>query len=305
MQKIIRTYRKYRQLYLFLLLPVVYVAVFNYAPMVGLQIGFKKFTITNTIWNSPWVGMYQFQKFLSSYQFRRVFVNTLLLSAYAVAAAFPFPIIFALTLNSISKDRFRKITQTITYIPHFISIVVLVSIVNQILHPLNGIYGMLGRLVSGKVPDDLLANPSAFPHVYLWSGVWQNFGYNSIIYFAALSGVSPELHEAAQVDGASRFRRVIHIDFPTILPTVTIMLILRMGSVMSLGFQKIYLMQNTLNLSASEVISTYVYKMGLGSGASNDYSYSTAVDMFNSIVNLIMITSANYISRTVGETSLW
>ena len=135
--------------------------------------------------------------------------------------------------------------------------------------------------------------------------MWQNFGYNSIIYFAALSGVSPELHEAAQVDGASRFRRVIHIDFPTILPTVTIMLILRMGSVMSLGFQKIYLMQNTLNLSASEVISTYVYKMGLGSGASNDYSYSTAVDMFNSIVNLIMITSANYISRTVGETSLW
>lgn len=292
-------------MYLFLLLPFAYVFIFNYIPMVGLQIAFRKFSIAKTMWTSPWVGFANFEKFLTSYQFARVLKNTIFLSAYAVLAAFPFPIIFALTLNSITHRRFKKITQTITYIPHFISVVVLVGIVNQILHPMNGLYGAFSRLLTGSVPADLLASPRAFPHIYVWSGVWQNFGYNSIIYFAALSSVSPELHEAAQVDGANRFKRMLHIDLPAILPTITIMLILRMSSVMNLGFQKIYLMQNTLNLSASEVISTYVYKKGLGSGAANDYSYSTAVDMFNSLVNLLMVVSANYISRKISQNSLW
>lgn len=305
MQRIKQKYGRYWQLYLFLLIPFAYVVVFNYIPMAGLQIAFRKFSIAKTMWTSPWVGLANFEKFLTSYQFTRVLKNTVLLSAYAVIAAFPFPILFALTLNSVSNKRFVKLTQTITYIPHFISVVVLVGIINQVLHPMNGLYGVFCRALTGKTPADLLASPRAFPHIYVWSGVWQSFGYNSIIYFAALSGVSPELHEAAQVDGASRFRRVLHVDLPAILPTITIMLILRLSHVMSLGFQKIYLMQNTLNISASEVISTYVYKKGLGSGVANDYSYSTAVDMFNSVINLFMVVSANWISRRLSENSLW
>lgn len=305
MKKLVKKYSRYWQLYLFLLIPVVYVFIFNYVPMVGVQIAFRKFKITNTIWNAPWVGLANFQKFLSNYQFSRILRNTVILSLYSVLAAFPFPILFALTLNAIEKDRYKKTIQTITYIPHFISVVVLVSIVNQILHPMTGIYGILAKTITGQMPGDLLGSADAFPHIYVWSSVWQNFGYNSIIYFAALSGVDPELHEAAKVDGASRLRRVLHVDVPAILPTITIMLILRMSTVMTLGFQKIYLMQNTLNLTTSEVISTYVYKKGLASGVSNDYSYSTAVDLFNSLVNLLLVTLANTVSRKVSETSLW
>lgn len=305
MQKIKKKYAKYWQLYLFLLFPVIYVCIFNYRPLIGLQIAFRDFSIAKTMWTSPWVGLKNFEKFLNSYQFVRVLKNTVFLSLYSVIAAFPFPIIFALTLNSIRNKRYKKITQTITYIPHFISVVVLVSMVNQIMHPMNGIYGAAAQAITGNIPNDLLASPSAFPHLYVWSGIWQSFGYDSIIYFAALSGVSLELHEAAQVDGASRLKRMIHIDLPAIAPTITIMLILRISKVMNLGFQKIYLMQNPLNLSASEVISTYVYKKGLGSGMSNDYSYSAAVDMFNSLVNLLLVVSANFVSRKVSETSLW
>ena len=305
MEKLSKKYKRYWQLYLFLLIPVVYVFIFNYIPMVGVQISFKKFKITNTIWNAQWVGLDNFKKFLGSYQFSRILINTVLLSMYSVLASFPFPILFALTLNAIEKNRYKKTIQTITYIPHFISVVVLVSIVNQVLHPMTGIYGHFAKALTGEMPADLMGSAGAFPHIYVWSSVWQNFGYNSIIYFAALSGVDPELHEAAKVDGASRFRRVLHVDIPAILPTITIMLILRMSSVMTLGFQKIYLMQNTLNLDTSEVISTYVYKKGLASGASNDYSYSTAVDLFNSLVNLLLVTMANSVSRRLSETSLW
>ena len=305
MEKLSKKYKRYWQLYLFLLIPVAYVVIFNYIPMVGVQISFKKLKITNTIWNAPWVGLENFQRFLGSYQFLDILLKTVVLSVYSVLAAFPFPILFALTLNAIEKNRYKKAIQTITYIPHFISVVVLVSIVNQVLHPMNGIYGVLFKAITGRMPEDLMGIPSAFHHIYVWSSVWQNFGYNSIIYFAALSSVDPELHEAAKVDGASRFRRVLHVDVPAILPTITIMLILRMSTVMTIGFQKVYLMQNTLNLEASEVISTYVYKKGLASGVSNDYSYSTAVDLFNSVVNLMLVIMSNTISRKVSETSLW
>jgi len=191
MNKIAKKYGKYWQLYLFLLIPVVYVIIFNYVPMVGVQIAFRKFKITNTIWNAKWVGLANFEKFLGSYQFVRILKNTVLLSLYSVLAAFPFPILFALTLNAIEKNRYKKTVQTITYIPHFISVVVLVSIVNQVLHPMTGIYGIFAKSLTGQMPADLLGSADAFPHIYVWSGVWQNFGYNSIIYFAALSGVDP------------------------------------------------------------------------------------------------------------------
>lgn len=305
LNKLKRKYMPYWQLYVFLLLPVIYILIFSYWPMFGLQIAFKKFSIVKGVWDSPWVGFKNFIKFFTAYQFENIMTNTLTISLYALAAAFPFPIVFALVLNVVEKQRFKKIVQTITYMPHFISTVVLVGMLMQILHPMVGLYGKFFQALTGQMPADLFANPKAFKHLYVWSGVWQGFGYNSIIYIAALTNVSSELHEAAQVDGASRFQRVIHIDFPALVPTIVIMLIMRMGHIMSIGFEKTYLMQNSLNISASEIISTFVYKKGLGAGVGNDYSYSTAIGMFNSIVNLILITTVNQISRRVGETSLW
>ena len=296
---------KYWQLYLFLLIPVVYILVFQYYPMLGLQIAFKKFNFRGGVWGSPWVGLYQFQKFFKSYQFTRILANTLTLSFYYVLVGFPIPIIFALALNVLKHRRYKKLVQTITYMPYFISVVVLVGMLMQIFHPINGVYGSVAYALTGKYPTDLMGSATAFPHMYVWSGVWQKFGYDSIIYIAALTGVAGELHEAAQLDGASRLQRVWHVDVPAIVPTMTVMLILRMGSVMSLGFQKIYLMQNDLNISASEVITTFVYKKGIASGTSNDYSYATAINMFNSVVNLILLTTVNQIARKVGETSLW
>lgn len=300
-----KRYVKYWQLYVFLLLPVVYILIFQYYPMLGLQIAFKKFNFRGGVWGSPWVGFYQFEKFFNSYQFSRILGNTLSLSLYYIVTGFPIPILFALTLNVINNRRYKKVVQTITYMPYFISVVVLVGMLMQIFHPISGLYGTAVHSLTGEYPADLMANPAAFPHMYVWSGVWQKFGYDSIIYIAALTSVSSELHEAAQIDGATRLQRVWHIDMPAILPTMTVMLILRMGSVMSLGFQKIYLMQNDLNVSVSEVITTFVYKKGIASGTSNDYSYATAINMFNSVINLILLTTVNQVARRVGETSLW
>ncbi|MBQ2955432.1 MAG: sugar ABC transporter permease [Clostridia bacterium] len=304
-KKLFKSYKQHWQLFVFLIIPVAYILIFAYWPMFGLQIAFKKFSIVKGIAGSPWVGMKNFIKFFNAYQFEQVITNTLTLSLYALIAAFPFPIIFALVLNVVENAKYKKIVQTITYMPHFISIVVLVGMLMQIFHPMVGLYGKFYKAITGEMATDLFSKPAMFKHLYVWSGVWQGFGYNSIIYIAALTNVSGELHEAAEVDGASRFQRVIHIDFPALVPTIVIMLILRMGSIMSIGFEKTYLMQNSLNISASEIISTFVYKKGLGAGVGNDYSYSTAIGMFNSIVNLILITTVNTISRRVSETSLW
>ncbi len=291
------------RLYLFLLIPLVYIIVFHYVPMLGIQIAFKKYTVAGGIWGSKWVGLKHFEKFFKSYQFQRVLVNTLRLSIYSLLFGFPFPIIFALLTNTLSSARFKKVSQTIVNLPHFISVVVLVSMVNQVFGSRTGLYGIVGQALTGEYPPDLFANAENFQHLYIWSGVWQNFGWSAIIYIAALTGVSPDLHEAAQIDGASRVQRIIHIDFPCILPTIVIMLIMRMGHVMSVGFEKVFLMQNSLNLARSEIISTYVYKEGLT--GKSDFSYSTAINLFNSVVNLILITTVNYISRKLGETSLW
>ena len=305
LKKLRMKYAPYWQLYVFLLLPVAYILIFAYWPMFGLQIAFKKFSIVTGVWDSPWVGLKNFTKFFNAYQFTNIMYNTLSLSIYAILAAFPFPILFALMLNTIEHEKLKKTVQTITYMPHFISTVVIVAMLMQLFHPMNGLYGKLMQALTGQMPADLFAQPSAFPHLYVWSGVWQGFGYNSIIYLAALTNVSPDLHEAAEVDGASRLQRLIHVDFPALLPTITIMLILRMGAIMSIGFEKTYLMQNSLNLSRSEIISTFVYQKGLASGAANDYSYSAAVGMFNSVVNLVLIVGVNWISRKISENTLW
>jgi len=300
-----RILKNYWQLYVLLALPIAFLIIFCYAPMFGLVITFKNYRIQDGIMESAWVGLKQFDKFLHAYQFHEILRNTIVVSFYSLITGFPIPVLFALCLNVIASSRYKKVVQSIVCMPHFISVVVLVGILMQMLHPLTGTYGVIARSLTGKTPSDLMASPAAFPHIYVWSGVWQGFGYGSIIYTAALTNVSQELHEAAEVDGANRLQRVFHIDIPAILPTIIIMLILRTGSIMSVGFQKVYLMQNSMNLSSSEIISTFVYKQGLGSGMSNDYSYSAAISMFNSIVNLLMILSVNAIASKVSETSLW
>lgn len=294
------------QLYAFLLLPVIWLLIFDYWPMYGAQIAFRKFNFRDGITGSEWVGLDNFARFIQSYQFRRVIVNTLRVSLYSIIIGFPIPIIFALVLNSCRREKFKKVITTITYMPHFISVVVLVGLLMQLINPRTGLYGIIYSMFNnGAYPSDLMGNPSAFPHLYIWSGIWQDFGWGSIIYTAALSNVSPDLHEAAQIDGAGRFKRMIHVDLPCIVPTATIMLIMRCGKIMTVGYQKVLLMQNTLNLSTSELISTYVYKVGLENMSMSNFSYATSIDLFNSVINLILILIVNTFARKVGDNSLW
>lgn len=291
------------QLYLILLVPLAYLLVFRYVPMYGAQIAFRNYSVRRGIWESQWVGLYHFQRFFASYQFRRVLVNTLGISIYQLVAGFPIPIILALALNSTNLPGYKRIIQTTTYVPHFISVVVMVGIILQFLSPRIGIINELRSIFGGK-PINFMAEPEYFRSIYVWSGVWQNAGWGSIVYLAALSSVDPNLHEAAIIDGATKFQRILNIDFPTILPTAVILLIVRAGQMMNVGFEKVFLMQNDLNLRTSEVIQTYVYKIGLASELAN-YSYSSAIGLFNSFVNLLLIVGVNGVARRVGETSLW
>lgn len=293
------------QLYLFLVIPVIYIIIFKYVPMGGLVIAFKDYKVRKGIWGSDWVGFKNFVRFLNSYEFGRAVKNTLSLSIYSIVASFPFPIIFALVINSVRSEKFKKVTQTIVTMPHFISTVVLVGILFSVFHCRTGLYGNLLHTITGEYPDDLFASASNFRHFYIWSGVWQGFGWGSIIYTAALSGVDPTYHEAAQLDGASRIQRIVYVDLPAIVPTIITMLILRMGNVMSIGFEKVYLMQNSLNLSVSQTLSTYVYKVGLSGGRSGDFSYATAIGLFNNVIEFFLVIIVNKISKTVSETSLW
>ncbi len=299
-----KDYLRNWQLYLLLIIPIAFCIIFSYIPMLGIQIAFKKFDIVEGIWGSPWVGMANFQRFFSAPNFWQLIRNTILIALYGLIAGFPVPILLALVLNSFPKERYKKVVQTVSYMPHFISTVVIVGILMQMFNPRTGALGNLYNLITGTYMQDLFAKPNAFPHLYVWSGIWQSMGWNSIIYLAALSGVDPELHEAAEVDGASRVQRVWHIDLPTILPTATILLIMSAGSIMSIGFEKVYLMQNSLNISRSEVISTYVYKVGLTIG-SGDFSFATAIGLFNSIINLIILVIVNQTTKKLSETSLF
>ncbi len=288
------------QLHLLILLPVIYMLIFHYWPMYGAQIAFRDYRPRAGILGSEWVGMKWFIKFVTSVKFQTVFTNTLILSLYSILASFPLPVLFALILNALPGKHLKKFTQTITYMPHFISIVVLVSIIDVIFSPIVGIYGNVFRLFGGEgYPFDIRPLASSFRHLYVWSGIWQNLGWNTIIYTAALASVSQDQHEAAKIDGASRWQRILHVDLPAIMPTVGIMLILRCGHVMTIGFEKVYLMQSTINLATSEIISTYVYKTGMGS--SRDMSYAAAIGLFNSIINVIILVTVNWISRRVSH----
>ena len=290
---------KYWQYYLLILPALISVLIFSYYPMYGVQIAFRNFMPTKGIWGSTWVGFQHFKRFFNSYYFDRLLLNTLLIGLYQLAL-FPASVILALSLNEVGNERFKKIVQTVTYAPHFISTVVIVSIV-MCFFQTNGIFSRLATLLGGEAKN-YLAEPAYFKSIYVLSGKWQDLGWGAIIYLGALSGIDPALHEAAQIDGASRLQRIFHINLPALAPTITIMMILQLGSIMSTGYEKIYLMQNALNLSTSDVISTYVYRVGL---ADAQYSFSSAVGLFNSVINLILLFGANFAAGKLGGNSLW
>lgn len=293
--------RRNKGLYLMLLPSAILLLLFSYKPMYGVIIAFKDYKPVNGIWGSEWVGLKHFTKFFKSYQFSSTLKNTLTLSVYGMIASFPLPIVMALFLNQMRFKKFRKVFQTVTYMPHFISTVVLVGLILIFLSPGSGLIGAVYKLFGGEAPN-LMASPSAFKHIYVWSDIWQNVGWDSIVYLAALSAVDPTLYEAAKVDGANRWQRLKNIDFPMILPTAIILLIMRVGGILGIGYEKVYLMQNSLNTSASEVISTLTYKTGL---LNAQYSYSAAIGLFNTVISVTLIVIVNQISKRVSESSLW
>ena len=297
LKKILRNY----ELYIFILPALLYFLIFHYGPMYGVQIAFKNFVPTKGIWGSPWVGLKHFNNFFDSYYFGLLLKNTLGISIYSLVAGFPIPIILALMLNEVQNVRFKKLVQNITYAPHFISTVVMAGMLVAFLSPSNGIVNEVIKLFGGE-PISFLTNTSMFKDIYVWSGVWQGTGWGSIIYLATLSGIDQQLHEAAIVDGATRLQRIWYINIPGITPTMIIMLIMNCGHIMNVGFEKIFLLQNPLNMEASDVISTYVYRVGL---INAQYSFSAAVDLFNSVINFALLITVNTISKRVSETSLW
>jgi len=288
-------------LYLLLLPVVLYFALFHYAPMYGIQIAFRDYYQKRGITGSPWVGMYFFRRFFRSYFFTRLIKNTLGISLYQLAVGFPMPILLAIMLNEVGSTRYKKTVQMATYAPHFLSNIVLVGIIITFLSPRNGIVNKLIVFCGGEVTN-LMVSPSAFKTIYAISGIWQSTGWNSIVYVAALAGISPELYEAATIDGAGRLQRIAYITLPSLLPTAVTLLILNCGQLMSVGFEKIYLMQNDANRITSDVISTYVYSQGLLGG---QFSFAAAVGLFNSVVNCLILLSVNWLSKRVTETGLF
>ncbi|GIO98346.1 sugar ABC transporter permease [Paenibacillus lautus] len=293
--------KRHWQLYLVLLLPVLYLIIFKYVPMAGIVIAFKNYNVIKGIWGSDWVGLKYFHQFFDSPNFWLYIKNTLGISFYGLIVGFPAPILLALALNEIRNGLFKKTVQMVSYAPYFISTVIMVSIIVVNLTPNVGMISKFFEML-GMSNTNFMGIPGLFKSIYVWSDVWQFTGYGAIIYIAALSGVNPELYESAKVDGASRIQKILNIDIPSLIPVSVILLILNLGNIMKLGFEKIYLMQNPLNLSTSEVISTYVYKVGL---LGSSFSFSTAIGLFNSVINLILLVSVNYIARKLSNSSLW
>ncbi len=290
-------------LYLLLLPSLVLLILFAYKPMYGVVIAFKNYKNSLGILGSPWAEplFKNFQRFFNSYQCETTIRNTLRLSLYSLAVGFPIPIILALMINQITAMRFRRTFQTILYLPHFISTVVMVGLLLIWLSPSSGLVGAFYRLL-GKDAPNVMTSASGFPSIYVWSDVWQHAGWDSIVFLAALSSIDPTLYEAATVDGATRWQKMRYIDLPLLMSTACIMLILRAGNLMNVGFEKVFLMQNDLNMSTSEIIATYVYKMGL---RNSQYAVSTAVNLFNNLINFALLLLVNCVTRKLGETSLW
>lgn len=288
------------QLYVFLLPALTYFLILHYIPMYGVQIAFKNFIANQGILGSPWVGFDHFERFFDSYYFWRLLKNTLIINLYQLAL-FPLPIILALMLNEVRNGLFKKWSQTLTYAPHFISVVVVVGMIVAFLDPATGLINHIILALGGE-PISFMTSPEWFRHIYVWSGEWQSLGWGTIIYLAALAGVNPELHEAAKVDGATRMQRILHINIPSILPTVVILFILNIGKFMSIGFEKVLLMKNSLNSETSDIIQTFVYETGLLEG---QYSFAAAIGLFDSAINIFLLIMVNQIARKTSENSLW
>lgn len=289
------------QLYVLLAPGLLYLAVFKYWPMYGAQIAFRNYSPAGGFFGSPWVGLKHFERFMNSFQFELLMVNTLTINTLGLLIAFPVPILLALLVNQLAHERFKRAVQTVLYTPSFISVVVVVGMIFLLFSPRSGIVNNAIQLAGGD-PIFFLGDPGWFRPLYIGSDIWQNAGFSMIIYLAALTAVDPSLHEAAKVDGANKFRRVWHIDLPSILPVITILFILAIGSIFNLGFEKIYLMQTPLNLPASEVINTYVYKAGLQQA---QFSYSAAIGLFNSVLNLVLLLVFNGVAKKANQSSLW
>ncbi len=287
-------------LYLLLLPAFVLTLLFAYKPMYGVLIAFKDYSPALGIGDSPWAGFKHFEKFFNSYQFTTTIKNTIVISLYSIAT-FPIPIVLALMVNQMRPNRFRRFFQTVSYMPHFISTVVMVGLMLILLSPSTGLVGNLYKLFGAEAPD-LIGSAAWFSSLYVWSDVWQHVGWDSIIFIAALSTVDPSLYEAATVDGASRWHKIRYIDLPMLMPTAITLLILRVGGLLGVGFEKVYLMQNDLNITASEILSTYIYKIGL---LSSQYSFSSAVNLFNTVINFLLLILVNQISKKYSENSLW
>ncbi|MBD2848127.1 sugar ABC transporter permease [Paenibacillus sp. IB182496] len=296
-----KSLRLHWQLYLLVLLPIMYFVIFKYIPMFNSVLAFKEYNITKGIWGSPWVGFKYFELFFENPVAWTLIKNTLHISLYQLAVTFPVPILLALALNEIRNGRFKRTVQMVTYAPHFISTVVMVSIIMLFLSPRLGIVNTILNAF-GMESVNFLGSSKLFSTVFVFSELWQTAGYSAIIFLAALAGIDPSLYEAAKVDGASRMQKIRHVDLPGILPAAVIVLILSVGNIMALGFEKIYLLQNPLNLETSEIIATYVYKMGL---LNANYSFATAVGLLNSIVNLVLLVIVNAAARRVSDNSLW
>ena len=297
---IVKRLKESWQWYLLLLPAFLYLAIFHYGPIYGIQIAFKDFHPRDGIYGSEWVGLQHFARFIAYPDFWKMIRNTLSITLYSLAT-FPCPVIFALMLNEVRQLRLKKSIQMITYAPHFMSEVVVCSLVLMILDrgngPLNNIIAALG----GE-RNSFITNPNYFASIYVWSDVWQNLGWSSILYISALASISPDLVEAATIDGAGRIQTIRYINIPGILPTIAITFIMRTGHLLSIGYSKIFLLQNDLNIDASQVISTYVYNIGLMSG---QYSYSTAISLFNNIANIIVLLIANRIVKALTDTGLF
>lgn len=286
-------------LYVFVLIPMITVFIFHYIPIYGVQMAFRDYSTRLGILDSPWVGLKYFKKFFNYPYFGQIMLNTIRISLYDLAT-FPAPVIFALMLNELKNGKFKKISQMLTYAPHFVSTVVTCSMVLLFLKR-DGLINIIITAFGGEATD-IISNPAAFAPIMAISSLWQGLGWGTIIYMAALSGVAPELIEAAKMDGAGRFRVIWHINLPHLKPTIITLFIMEMGKVMSVGFEKVFLLQNSLNLEASSIVSTYVYELGIING---NYSYSAAVGLFNNIINVILVVAANQISKKVAKTALW
>lgn len=300
-QRIWANMKKNWILYVMILPVALYYIIFAYMPMYGIQLAFKDYHVKQGIMGSPWVGLEHFIRFFNSYNFGSLLKNTIGISVYSLLVGFPIPIIFALMLNYLRNKFLKKTVQMVSYAPYFISTVVMCGMIAIFMNPDTGILNVI-RNFFGMESVDFLAKPEWFKDIYVWTGVWQGMGWSSIIYISALSGVDYQLHEAAIVDGATKIQRMIHVDLPSIKPTIIMLLILQIGSLMNVGFEKVFLLQNTLNKSAASVISTYTYEVGL---LNSDYGYSTAVGLFNSVINVILIVGANQLCKKFADESLF